>query len=297
MKKQKLIILFLLSALLFTLPAHAETTAYTEESNANVNAFASTPLSDAELSVLLNTSYYHTDMEGITVAGKPIIKVYNYAYWELSNTSFENIIFQADQSERMDYVILGNEPIRISKVLWQDEILIYRYPKSISNFIVENIFSNVELFGKQCTVSEIYIFDETHSHAGAFVYLITDQGNFVKYYETALSSAVVFTEEMFLDYAASYYQYVSSYEYNYDENGAPKGGGTVSFLSYIEHNASNNTENPNSNATENNGSKSIETNDSDFKSSYAIICFIAFAAILLGIVTYFLIKKKASKQN
>ena len=90
--------------------------------------------------------------------------------------------------------------------------------------------------GESCKIENIYCFDSTTSIFGASVYIKTDKGVFVKYYEYAHSQGVVFTETEFRKAAAEYYAFISSYENNYDENGEGLGG-TITFAEFLNSGA------------------------------------------------------------
>lgn len=93
-------------------------------------------------------------------------------------------------------------------------------------------------------VNNIFCFDSLNSHTGAAVYLITDNGVFVKYYEQSTSEAVCYSEEDFRLFMSEYYHFLTSCEHNYNENGEPLGGETPSLTAYLrEHPVPNDVQN------------------------------------------------------
>ena len=93
------------------------------------------------------------------------------------------------------------------------------YAKDIANLSVQT-----EILGKQCKISQIVGFDEGHSHKGTAIYVVTDQGIFVRYYPDYISEGVWLTEQDYQTYAKAFYEYTTSYEYNYNENGEALNG-------------------------------------------------------------------------
>ena len=60
---------------------------------------------------------------------------------------------------------------------------------------------------QDCQLEGIYCFDANSSHQGTAVYIKTNQGVYVKFYENTTSSAKVFSEEEFRNMADAYYEY------------------------------------------------------------------------------------------
>jgi len=87
------------------------------------------------------------------------------------------------------------------------------YPPA-SAFItdMQNLSAVTTLKGVECTVLDVYCFEDTQISPNTYAYLITDQGVFVKCYSRSAAEPLVFTEAEFSAYALSYYYHCGSTE-------------------------------------------------------------------------------------
>lgn len=237
-------------------------------------------MSESDQAVLANSEL------DIEIENKPIIKIYNGIFWELSDATLDKILKQADQANSIDYIIFDEEPIRLRKTQTENEVFVDTSSASAElNFItdIQTMQANTEILGTQCSVINVYCFDMFSSHMGASIYFITTEGTFVKHYQDQFSDGVWFTEQEYGDYAIGYYNYISAPENNYDENGSPLGG-TTSFLSYIDnyHNKAS--------------SKSGLPSDNIQENHIMPIIIIAFALlVIVGCVTAYISIAKRKK--
>ena len=69
---------------------------------------------------------------------------------------------------------------------------------------------NIEICGVECTVQRIVCTDGTFHHEGSAIFLDTDKGTFVKYYDHYFAEAMDLSLEDFKQHALSYRQYIDS---------------------------------------------------------------------------------------
>ena len=206
----------------------------------------SSQLTEQELSILTDESNYHPSFAGASLNGIPILRVHNYLYWEYSDKPLDELLAEAkryeDSIRKYFYVVFDEEPYEVYVQNKDGAISIWKaalWPDNVRTFFTDiaDLSSETVIDGKSCKILNIYCFDSTNSMGGATVYLRTDKGVFVKYYEDERSEGVLFTEAEFRKAAAEYYAYITSYEYNYDENGEGRSGTKISLIEFINSNS------------------------------------------------------------
>lgn len=203
-------------------------------------------LTEQELSVLTDESNYYYSLSGASFDGAPMLRVYNSVFWEYSHKPLDELLAEAERVESARdysfYAVFDGDPIKIC-VSKKDDGTVMIYKAAVLTDDIATFFTDIadlsgvtELGGVSCTMQNIYCFDSTHSYLGATVYLKTDKGVFVKYYDDERSQGVLFTESEFRKYAEEYHAYLISYEHNYDEDGNPLVG-NPSFCEFLESRA------------------------------------------------------------
>lgn len=181
----------------------------------------------------------HEILSSIQTEGRPVLKVYYTGYFEHIDADIQNMIEQALLYGTVDYIVFSeNENIRWGT--WKDgenitvDVITIRGSNYSYINDIRNMAADTEILGQTCQVSNIYCFDDLFSHRGAAVYVVTDQGSFVRYYDSAYSEGIWFKEEDFSAYAVEYYNFLISPENNYNEDGEPVGGMSMTFVEFIE---------------------------------------------------------------
>ena len=249
-------------------------------------------LGKSDSDIIKNKELYSANAKNVDVENKPIIKVYNSIYWEVSDQSINNIILRADLAVAIDYIVLGNEDVRLTKLKIDDDVTM-----GISNIdadcnFIEDIKSmsiNTDILGDRCRIKNIVCFDAFSSYDGASVYVITDKGIFIKYYSDPLSEGMWFSEDEYSRYAIAYHKYLTSPENNYNENGEPLYGKSDSFLSYIENHYDKSV-----NMIENE-QKTLKSSKESILIDEFILWFIPFFMITSFGIVFIVIKKNIKK--
>ena len=252
-------------------------------------------LSNAELSVLKASGIPELVADGQFRSEYPVLKIYHELFTPKVGEPLETRLVEAEASYTQvnytEYVQLNTKPYRI-RVMNQNSnpsVFIDRecYSSTIPTYIADMMeLSETFITEDTCVLEGIYCFDAENSHQGIAVYLKTDKGVYVRYYENSLSEAILFTEADFRTWAGAYYQYLISDENNYNENGEAVGGGNMSFLSFMQNEA----------GIENDRVEDDPVNPETRKNIYYIIGAIAIVLLLIGSIVI-IAKKKRKKRS
>lgn len=291
-----ILISFVLAALL-CVNAFAENETQDKEWNmdTSVVSLINGQLSNAEISALKASGIPELVADGQFRSEYPVLKIYHELFTPKVGEPLETRLAEAEadytQANYTDYVQLNTKPYLIRMMNQNSNISVFidreRYSSTIPTYIADIMeLSETFMTEDTCVLEGIYCFDAETSHQGIAVYLKTNKGVYVRYYENSLSEAKLFTEADFRTWAGSYYQYLISDENNYNENGEAVGGGGMSFLSFMQ------------NAT-GIGDDRVEdnpVNPDTRKKIYYIIGAIAIVLLLTGSIVI-LAKKKRKKRS
>lgn len=165
------------------------------------------------------SSEYDESLTNYDLSGKPTV-AYNHVYWDLSDKPLGgDRVSAARQSGSVDYVVLTDDTLlRITQYADAETgayTLGIRTDPAGGNFrwlcdlFITEIKNN---FGEgDCTIKQVYCFDDSSFRMGILVYFVTDNGNYVKYYRGPDSVEVVHTEEEFRSCAKYYYEDLASF--------------------------------------------------------------------------------------
>ena len=162
---------------------------------------------------LQNPNIYHDNAQNLEISDQPILKIYNYPFWQYNYLPFNQLVDLADsmiQSGEINgcsYVIFDKDPIRIAyshmagiyekneKTLWINTPSIFP-----NNFIkdVQGMKATTEILGQSCKISNMVVFDgDNTSTGGNILYVDTDKGVFIKYYRDDIVDGIWFKESDF----------------------------------------------------------------------------------------------------
>lgn len=248
----------------------------------NIISIINSQLTDTEISELKDSGIPELAADEQFRSETPVLKIYNELFTSKVGEPLELRLAEAEainsKASYTNYVILNAMPYMICRMNndTNQNVFIDKecYASSIPTYISDIMALSKNFFvEKDCVLEGIYCFDADTSYQGIAVYLKTDQGVYVRYYENSTSEAILFTEDEFRFRAGAYYNYLTSYENNYNEKGEALGDGSMSFLSFIQN------------------SKSID-NAIDKTNIYKGIGMIVLVILLIsGIVVF--VKKKA----
>ena len=269
---KKILILLLSCLLVLCLPLSALA--------AEEQGLSSRQISDEELAILYDTTLYNKSLEGVTLTNQPIIRIYPYLYvFEYAKHPIYEMLPIADERANgyFEYLI-GNTHIFVSSK--EDGIIVgKREDEQLLPFLadIQSMEVKTTLKEIECTILDIYCFNIDIYH-GAFVYLITDQGVFVKCYcydsYSAGYESLVLTEEEFSAYATSYYRHSLNLG-KYD--------GFSTFIKYVQkiYGTSNDY-----------GTRYEQT-----RTIVTVSAACAAALLVLGVSAFFIVKRRKKQQS
>ncbi len=237
--------------------------------DADVVLLINNQLSEEEISIFKNSD--NPDIEFSELSNYPILNVFNspFYYSQIGETLDILLSSVKEDSKKLHnstYIALDDTPYLL-KTFTKDNKTTISVTESYQSSEIPNYILDIMALTKELTVVDkcnlqgVYCFDGSSSHQGCAVYLRTDKGVYVKYYESSASKAILFSENEFRAYASEYYEYLVSDDNNYDEDGEPIVGGTKSFLSFVESINSDAKENESTDISETTSTEHLETTE------------------------------------
>lgn len=262
------------------------TNAYAAESVEGSEEYMDTKVAETIESQLSRTEKEYIDAIDNTFSNELMLKVYNEISWLSAAKSPSEMIADGEKINETviykEYYVLSNTPyrVRIGKGrIWKDEKT--DIPQYVQDILT--LTDQVEIKGKLSAVTGIYCFDGSSSHDGIIVYILTPEEALIKYYDLPYAEALVMSEGNFRAYAKDYYDYVTSYEYNYGASGEPIGGGMLSFKGFIESELHIDAAKVDINKLESDPIND-SVNSNEIKKTQATSFFSKHGTILLGII-------------
>ncbi len=193
--------------------------------------------------VLKNSAKYDASLQDCDFSSSKFIPIYSGIFWNLFGQGIPvQQIVQKINSGECDsfvyYVTLYKDdllPIKIQDKDGQQIIVNITKPYAEDNQLswLRDLLSSdniLQINGEKAFIQDVYCFDDHTSFAGIVVYLLTDKGTYISYYDMPKSEPVLMSEAEFTPCAKRYYD--KMIESAYDENGDPTGG-NLSFLDFI----------------------------------------------------------------
>lgn len=186
-------------------------------------------LSREEYEILMNRECYNYTMENVDLSDAKFIRLYRDSplrHYDECNT-FEDVLSTAEAFDQerqfFSYFVYDND----------DKYMVYRNTRENAGpnglifkhaipqnegepcpptYVVdiENLGKNIEICGVDCTVQRIVCTDGSSYTDGSAIFLDTDKGTFVKYYDHYLAESMDLSFEDFKQYVLSYREYIDS---------------------------------------------------------------------------------------
>ncbi len=320
-KTIKLFLTTILVTLIFLCTATADADTLSVGMDADMINVLNGQMSADDLDVLQNIQDNVPRAKDSISAGCPVVEVYSEVIWPYSAKNVDSIVEEVKQkasyAKAREFIVFDEEPYRIGWAFERDGRAAFgyavaaNYSEHISRYVSDlaSMKEREVLDGVECRIEGVWCFDAETSHFGTAVYLRTDKGVFVRYYSDSYSEASVYSEADFMKYGSEYYEYITSYDYNYDENGNGKGGGETfdSFVSKNEESTVAVEQNDDEKSLAPGEEKTAESFVSNKKestltvvsdrdsSSVTIAAVIAVAVLLFAVIVIFCFKKRKQK--
>ncbi len=242
-------------------------------------------LTTKDKEILFNSKDLDSSVAKVDLSDKPIVKCYTEHLWGEFENGLQSAVSHGENAVMEPYyIVFDTQTYKIGR--WTDNgveraVVLDTYtelPRYLKD--IQLLDSEIKTDSSKHTIENIVCFDMSHSFFGIVVYLVTDGGNIVKYYEDETSEAMVFSEEEFKLRAKKYYDFLISPENNYDENGNFVGGNSVTFAGYVQNNPINSSEN-NSNHTDESDSNYADDLATSEKNRRDVVYIIGATGIVL----------------
>lgn len=256
--------------------------------NENIGSIMVSQLTDEEFNVLSNSDLYDFTMQSKNISDKNVIRIYHNSITFQDVKPLDDYISDykiTDKSNKQRvYLVLDENPyeVQVSKQLNTISVIDDCYALEISLFdkIISDLQKTFVFIDNEYNLQGLYFFESNYHKDGITVYLKTDKGVLVRYYEYySFGDFQMFTEEEFIKYVKDYQNYLKTINDIRDENGDLKYadlkyGGGMSFTEFVSnHGILNNVQNKDSNI------------------AYIIVILIAFF-IVLSIISFLFFRNK-----
>ena len=209
-------------------------------------------LSEAETKLLFNPANYdsklNSKLNGMPLENYPVLRVYTEMLWDKADYSFEALAEYADSCSSKfgywQYLVLAEKPFALSLLkqygipelgIQYDYLEGVYFSKGVPSYVTDimSMTGVITFDNEEYRVEGINCYDVLSSWLGAVVFIKTDRGVLVKYYEDAEAEGELFYQADYAEKAKAYYEYITSPEHNYDENGYGLGGGSISLRQFL----------------------------------------------------------------
>ncbi len=183
-------------------------------------------LDEEELAILQDSDLYNTSMNGREIADQPIISVY-HVFWASASQPLTSMIEKGKEHDRQNdfryYVVMDAEPYYLAYLGKRGMIGVTDPFENALPTYVSDILSLTEyvtLGGEESRIQGVYCFERVFNQytREILVYLQTDRGVFVKYYEDLYAEGQSYAGDQFREYAAAYHTYLTADRFDEDGN-------------------------------------------------------------------------------
>ena len=190
-------------------------------------------------SEIFNNELYQGSMKEENLTDKTLVKLYYVPVWDFAGYEPADIEAKFKELGGMtSYIVLDDEPyIALIEKSKDGKVTIDKKEYSKSKTYVDDILTsavfNTSIATNNTGFTDVICFDFDDGIMGTVVYYINGDDTVVMCYNDHYSEGVAYTLTDFQKYGTAYHNYISSYEYNYDENGNPLYGQSLSFNTYV----------------------------------------------------------------
>ena len=161
--KKFLIFIFSLIILIaiFTVSSYASEQKQVQALDEELASTLKSQISSDDYALLGNRELYDDSLSSFNLSDQPIIKIYRtYIYWELCDLELNDIIEYAEAHSHTEYVVFGEQDIRIGVFEKDNNITLYKSSENAGsvNYVadIKKAKSNMSILGKDLKVNNIY---------------------------------------------------------------------------------------------------------------------------------------------
>ena len=241
-----IIAIALFIAMMFTCSFGISATADFQEQPKQAEELLAQIIDPQEHENLLNPSFYDATLSEYNFSEQSVITLHFGLPWWSAHGEIEEMIAEAKRYFHCpnQYVILGEKPLKISQYINDDGLPVFSLETiyDTTPMWISDIESAVMYDEQAGTLQNIVCFDGSNRHDGMLVYYVYDNYFVANYYEYE-GKCLVLKEDEFKQYVKEYNDLVTSYEYNFDENGN-RLFGKPSFNDFYRNYGKSHTEQP-----------------------------------------------------
>lgn len=225
--------IFILAIFMFAYPISASTTP-TEHISCSLTQLLTTTNKEL-IEGVLDPDLFDDSLQNLNLDGKPMLFRSSCPFFFVADMTYEESIRYVYNNYASEIIILDSEPVILRP--YQSKTKIGAAEYEVQSYVQDIIDGDIiqTFLGTECQITNIVCFDAITSRLGATVIYETNQGLYVRYYETDSSNALEYTWNDFTQLAQAYYDYISAYENNYDEYGNALNGVHVSFVKFAQN--------------------------------------------------------------
>lgn len=190
-------------------------------------------------SEIFNNELYQGSMKEENLTDKTLVKLYYLPVWTYAGLSPNDIEAKLnDIGAMMSYIVLDEEPyIAVVNTSKDSKITVDKKEYGKSKTYVDDILASAvydtPIAAKDIGFTDVICFDYERGILGTVVYYLNGDNTIVMCYSDHSSEGVAYTLADFQKYGTAYYNYISSDEYMYDEEGNRLYGQNISFNTYV----------------------------------------------------------------
>lgn len=210
----------------------------------NVNAEETEMLTDVlktknqeEILEMLDEERFDRTMEGISLDGDVFLLSYKTFLGAWGESDWNAVLTKVKKEEYKELIVLREDAFKLRAYANESKFGVEKMYEITPTYVqdVLNGESQQVFLRQGAKIVNVTAFN--FRRAGDEITLVyeTDKGLFARYYENNWAEAVEFTWEDYIQKAMAYWEYISSYEYNYSPEGEPLAGANVSFLEWCNN--------------------------------------------------------------
>ena len=232
MKRLLCVILACVIMLSFSVKANAEE--MPEETVMLTDVLKST--NQEEIAQLIEEGRFDKSMESVNLDGQPLMLSYFCPLGSFEETDWEAVKNKAKESSHKELVALKQDAFVMCDYASGSKFGVRtRYDKTPT--YVQSILNSPQrgvFLGQEAIITNVYVFRCRRVVEEVEVVYETDCGVFVRYYEDEEAGALELRWEDYIPLAQVFWEFSTSYEWNYSPDGAAKSG-TITFLEFCRN--------------------------------------------------------------
>lgn len=190
-----------------------------------------------EINPMLDEERFDRTMEDISLDGDAFLLSYMTCLGAWGETDWNTVLTKAKNEEHKYLIVLREQTFKLRAYANESKFGVGRMFEKTPTYVQDILNGECQqaFLGQNVQITNVICFNFRREDDELTIVYETDKGVFVRYYENNWAEAVEFTWEDYIQKAMAYWEYISSYEYNYSPEGDPLAGANVSFLEWHQN--------------------------------------------------------------